>query len=325
MVYKDKKQHHCHQLRTGMSAKGESRNFRKNKDKGYRPGFLERLFDIFTCRHDLDEEESATPPVGFIQLFRFGSRTDKLLVIIGVLCGILGGMVYTFPSFIIGKIATVLIQYGPGDRELLTKGYPYVFLDLSFAVVVFVLNFFQNFLLKKACTNIITNLRIEFIKTLLRQDATWLDKQKFGVLNAELTENIDVIKDGIGEKIGMVIRGFSALIGCCIFSAWVDWKVLLIILPSAPISIIFMSFMGRLLNIAAKQQSPYSERAAAILQESVINVKTVQCCNGEGEIIDRYCKILKDGRCYGVMPYFWNGLFDAATYSTLYFFYAVAF
>ncbi|KAE9546765.1 hypothetical protein FO519_010023 [Halicephalobus sp. NKZ332] len=304
---------------------GENRNFEKSEDEDHRSRCFERLFNFITCKHDLDEEESATPPVGFVQLFRFGSRSDKLLVIIGVLCGILGGMVYTFPSFIIGKIATVLIEYGPGDRELLTKGYPYVILDLFFAVAVFILNFFQNFLLKKACTNIIANIRIEFIKALLRQDATWLDKQKFGVLNAELTENINVIKDGMGEKIGMVIRGISALIGCCIFSIIVDWKVFLIILPCVPISVMLMSFMGRLLNVAAKKQSPYSEKAAAVLQESLINVKTVQCCNGEKEMIDRYCRTLKSGRKYGVMPYFWNGLFDGATYLTIYIFYSVAF
>ena len=85
-------------------------------------------------------------------------------------------------------MATVLIEHGSGDSKLLTKGYPYVALDLVFAIGVFILTFFQNFLLKKACTNITANLRIEFIKALLRQDATWLDKQKFGALNAELTE-----------------------------------------------------------------------------------------------------------------------------------------
>ncbi|KAE9548088.1 hypothetical protein FO519_008699 [Halicephalobus sp. NKZ332] len=308
-----------------MSVKPDENRHSETNDEVYRPGFFERLLTIFTCRYDVNEERFTTAPVGFVDLFRFGSRTDKLFVIIGVICGILAGMVYTFPSFIVGKLATVLIQYSPGDIRLLTEGYPYVALDLIFAISVFVLTFFQNFLLKRACTNITTNLRIEFIKALLRQDATWLGKQKFGVLNAELTENIDVIKDGIGEKIGMVIRGFSALIGCCIFSAWVDWKIFLIILPSVPISVMLMSFMGRLLSISAKQQLPYSERAAAVLQESLINVKTVQCCNGEKEMIDRYCRTLKGGRKYGVMPYFWNGLFDGTTYSALYFFYGVSF
>ena len=97
-------------------------------------------------------------------------------------------MAYPFSSYISGQLATILIEHGPGDKKLLTNGYPYVVLDLAFAAGVFILTFFQNFLLKKACTNITAKLRIEFIKALLRQDATWLDKQKFGALNAELTE-----------------------------------------------------------------------------------------------------------------------------------------
>ncbi|KAE9546578.1 hypothetical protein FO519_010210 [Halicephalobus sp. NKZ332] len=278
-----------------------------------------------TFRCDMNNEPLIISPVSFIELFRFGSRADKLLVTIGITCGIIAGITSTSNSVIRGKLATILIHHNSGDSKLLTKGYPYVVLDLCFAVGIFVLALFQNFLLKKACTNIISNLRIEFIKALLRQDAAWLDKQKFGVLNAELTENIDIIKDGIGEKIGMVIRGVSAVTGCCIFGIFVNWKGLLVVFGAAPISVLLISFMGRLINIATKKQLPHSEKAAAVLQEGLINVKTVQCCNGEKEIIDHYCKALQDGRKHGIMSFFWNGLFNGSIFFVLYFFYAVSF
>ena len=137
--------------------------------------------------------------------------------------------------------------------------------------------------------------------------------------------NIDIIKDGIGEKVGTVIRGYSAVIGCCIFSVIFDWKAFLINVGAIPISILLMHFMERLVNITAKKQLPFSEKAATILQESLINVKTVQCCNGEEEMISRYCKYLKDGRKYVVKGFFWNGFFDGTTYFVLYTFYAVIF
>ncbi|KAE9551890.1 hypothetical protein FO519_004912 [Halicephalobus sp. NKZ332] len=303
----------------------DDRNCEEKEDESYQPGFLERWFNFLTCRCDVNEEEFTIAPVNFIELFRFGSRTDKLLVIIGVICGIISGMAYTFTSFIRGKLATVLIEYGPGDSKLLSHGYYYVVLGLVLSVGVFTLTFLQNFLLRKVCTNIIINVRIEFIKALLRQDANWLDKQKFGVLNAELTENIDVIKDGIGEKVGMVVRAFSAFAGCCIFSVLVDWKCLLIVSAVAPICVLLMSFMGRILNETAKKQLPFLEKAAAVLQESLINAKTVQCCNGEKEMVDRYCKTLKDGKKHGVMSFFWNGFFDGTTFFVLYLFYGISF
>ncbi|KAE9546988.1 hypothetical protein FO519_009800 [Halicephalobus sp. NKZ332] len=301
---------------------GHSRNA---ENRNYRPGLFTNWFNSFTCKCDVDDEPLTISPVSFIELFRFGSRTDKLLVIIGVICGIISGMSFTSNIVIRGRSAAVLLKYSSGDSKLLTEGYPYVALNLSFGVGVFILALFQNFLLKKACTNIVANLRIEFIRALLRQDAAWLDKQKLGVLNAELTENIDVVKDGIGEKMGMVIRGFSALIGCCIFDVFVNWRALLIIFGAAPISILLISFMGRLINITTRKQLPHSEKAAAILQESLINVKTVQCCNGEKEIIDHYCKALQDGRKYGIMSFFWNGLFNGSIFFVLYLFYAVTF
>ena len=123
----------------------------------------------------------------------------------------------------------------------------------------------------------------------------------------------------------MVIRGFAALAGCCIFCVLLDWKAFLIIFAGAPISVLLMSFMGRLVNITAKKQLPFSEKSAAILQEGLINVKTVQCCNGEEEMIDRYCNTLKDGRKYSVLSFIWNGFFDGLTYFILYVFYGITF
>ena len=86
-----------------------------------------------------------------------------------------------------------------------------------------------------------------------------------------------------------------------------------------------MSFMGRLVNTTVRKQLPFSKKAAAILQEGLINVKTVQCCNGEDEMIDRYCKISRDGSRYSVLSFIWNGFFDGTTFCTLYIFYAITF
>ncbi|KAE9546823.1 hypothetical protein FO519_009965 [Halicephalobus sp. NKZ332] len=298
---------------------------KKIEDKNDQPGLFTKWFNVLICRCGVNEEPLTTSPVSFIDLFRFGSRIDKLLIIFGVICGIISGMTHTFTSVISAKLATVLIKYGPGDSKLLTNGYSYITLGLVFSVGVFIIGFFQNFLFKKACANITTTLRVKFIKALLQQDATWLDKQKFGALNAELTENIDIIRDGIGEKVGIIIRGFAALVGCCIFSVLIDWRALLIVFAGAPISVILMSFMGRLVHTTTKKQLPYSEKAAAVLQESLMNAKTVQCCNGEKEMVDRYCKTLHDGRKYGVMSFFWNGFFDGTTFFVLYLFYGISF
>jgi ABC-type multidrug transport system fused ATPase/permease subunit len=222
-------------------------NFDDETESYLRPSKFERFFNFLFCRCDLNKETLEAPPVSFIDLFRFGSKNDKIAVTIAIICGTFAGALYNFPFFVGGKIATALILYGqePGNEKILSMGLPWVGVNLFLAFAVFILSYFQTYLLKRSCTNIITNLRIKFIESLLRQDAVWMDQQKFGVLNAQLTESIDVIRDGIGEKVALVVRGISSLVGCILFSIYIDWKSFLIVFGCAPISVFFMSFMAK--------------------------------------------------------------------------------
>jgi ABC-type multidrug transport system fused ATPase/permease subunit len=66
----------------------------------------------------------------------------------------------------------------------------YVTIDFSIGVVVVLLTFIQYFCLRLACRNIVATLRHKFIESVLRQEASWFDKQKFGAINSQLNEYV---------------------------------------------------------------------------------------------------------------------------------------
>lgn len=50
-----------------------------------------------------------------------------------------------------------------------------------------------------------------------------------------------------------------------------------------------------------------AEKAATILQEAIMNVRTLQSCNGQETMLKKYTKILKEGRTNRKMQYFYRG------------------
>lgn len=74
---------------------------------------------------------------------------------------------------------------------------------------------------------------------------------------------------------------------------------------------------------ASKKYIELAEEAGAVLQEAVMNVKTVQSCNGQFTLVEKYEEILKKGRIFGILQYFWNGLFDGIFFLVLYIFQAL--
>jgi ABC-type multidrug transport system fused ATPase/permease subunit len=113
------------------------------------------------------------------------------------------------------------------------------------------------------------------------------------------------IEDGIGDKIGLLIRGISMFITTFAIAFVVNWKISLVMLLIAPICCLNMSFMARLISRSSKKQLKSNETAGALLQEAVMNVKTVQSCNGQEEMVEKLEKQQNMYRIHGIMAYFW--------------------
>lgn len=57
--------------------------------------------------------------------------------------------------------------------------------------------------------------------------------------------NIEKIKDGIGDKIGIFFRGLSSFLSALIISFFINWKITLTICMLGPCCVFFMSTMAQ--------------------------------------------------------------------------------
>ncbi|KAI6196540.1 hypothetical protein M3Y94_01121600 [Aphelenchoides besseyi] len=287
---------------------------------------IEKWFNILLCRGDLAHESLDAAPVSFVELFKYGTRNDKVLVALGILFAVVTGCGQPFSNYLGGKMTTTLINGEHGDKaKLWHDGYQIVMINAIVGVTVVLITFIQYYCLRLACRNITNTLRSRFIRSVLRQDAAYFDCHKSGEINNQLNESINQIRDGIGDKIGMMIRGVSMLITTTVMSFLINWRMTMIMIATSPVCCIVMSFMARLISNATKKQMRSSERATAILHESIMNVKTIQSCNGQSEMVDKLKTELDSGRIHGVLSYFWNGFFDGLFFFFIYLFFALGF
>ena len=63
-------------------------------------------------------------------------------------------------------------------------------------------------------------------------------------------------------------------------------------------------------------------KADAVVEESVMNVKTVAACNGQEAMIRKYNSALMSGRKWALEIYAFSGLFDGLFYLAMYIFFA---
>ena len=127
-----------------------------------------------------------------------------------------------------------------------------------------------------------------------------------------------LVEDALGSKVGLILRCWALFISSLLAAFLIDWRMALLLSPVAPFATLSMSYMGKLVSRAAAENSRLTERSGAILQESVLNVRTVQSCNGQSTMVRRYGEALQRGRWPAVMEHVWTGLFEGLFIFVLY-------
>jgi len=85
-------------------------------------------------------------------------------------------------------------------------------------------------------SNRITNrIRIEFFKSILRQDVGYFDTHSAAELNTRLFDDVKKISNGIGDKVGVAVQAMIQFIGGIIIGFIYGWKMALVILATTPV------------------------------------------------------------------------------------------
>ncbi|CAP21602.2 Protein CBR-PGP-12 [Caenorhabditis briggsae] len=219
----------------------------------YEPSHLEKFINYMLCRGDLAKRELSVKPVTLLGLFRFAERRDHIILLIGILLSFLSGVAQPGLGVIAGGMTNTLIVYNVTSPQFLDSALMNVYLFGGIGVVVLIINFIQvsysnqiiYMCFQNVCIRIVTKLREEYIKSILRQNAGWFDKNHSGTLTTKLHDNMERIHEGIGDKLGVLIRGIVMFGTGIVISLFYEWRLALMMMGIGPLCCICMSLMSR--------------------------------------------------------------------------------
>ncbi|VDO73812.1 unnamed protein product [Haemonchus placei] len=320
---------------------------RKEKEKTASRNITTLILDILLCRGDVETERTAeSEPISVKQLFRFATTRDMCFITIGTVCALIGGAIQPFVLILGGFITTLYLE--PSEKVGNQQFWDDVMVLINWlgiaGVLALITSFVQSFFLHRGSLNVVISLRRQYLSAVLRQDATWFDQNTSGVIISQLNDNIARIQDGMGDKMGLLIRGFSMFSSSIIACGIINWQITVISITMGPIAAMTMAMLGKvnsaslgkamkLLSDAAsiaeesvmnvnsaslgKAMKLLSD-AASIAEESVMNVKTVQSCNGQKHMVKKYQSALRRALPYSIRNHFWMGFFEGLSFFQIY-------
>ncbi|KAF8790548.1 ATP-dependent translocase ABCB1 like protein [Argiope bruennichi] len=197
----------------------------------------------------------------------------------------------------------------------------YVYIGIG----VFVASIIQILSWMMACERQVYIMRQEFFYQVLRLEIAWFDKHQSGELTTRLNDDLERVREGIGDKFSMVIQYGSTFLAGFIVGFIKGWQLTLVIMSMTPLLTLSSAFLGKIVSTSsAREQKKYAV-AGGIAEEVLSSIRTVTMFNGQDREIKRYKSALNEGLQVALRKYVYVAFAFGFTFLVLYGSYALAF
>ncbi|NXB51636.1 MDR1 protein, partial [Leucopsar rothschildi] len=241
--------------------------------------------------------------------FRYADGVDVLLMIVGLVAAAANGTGMPLMIIIFGEMTNSFVLSGiqsngkkfklnfstycsscPSDPSVDIEGemtkFAYYYVAIGFAVLI--LSIIQVWTFMVTATRQTARIRQKFFFAVLHQEMAWFDTTQIGTLNTRLTDDINSIREGIGDKISIFLQFFSTFVSGLIIGLIYGWKLALVVLSVSPLLAASAAFWSTLMaSLTAKELSAYA-KAGAVAEEILTAIRTVVAFNGQQKALEKY-------------------------------------
>ncbi|NXK27152.1 MDR1 protein, partial [Arenaria interpres] len=250
--------------------------------------------------------------------FRYADWVDVLLMVVGLIAAVANGTGLPLMIIVFGEMTNSFVLSGvksnvsedisvnssscpsiPGiDIEAEMTKFAYYYVGIGCAVLI--LSTIQVWTFLIAATRQTARIRQKFFFAVLHQEMAWFDTTQIGTLNTRLTDDINTIHEGIGDKICIFVQFFATFLAGIIIGFIHGWKLTLVILSVSPLLAASAAVWSTLLaSLTAKELSAYA-KAGAVAEEILTAIRTVVAFNGQQKALAKYDANLEMARSVGV-------------------------
>nr|XP_005314810.3 ATP-dependent translocase ABCB1-like [Chrysemys picta bellii] len=224
-------------------------------------------------------------------------------MIIGLIAAVANGTVHPLIIIVTGEMTNRFVMIGqavnmssvnlsavmnsnstcpaiPGlDIEAEMSRFAYYYVGISFAVMI--LSTIQVWTFLTSAARQTARIRQKFFFAILHQEMAWFDTSQIGMLNTRLTQDINTIHEGIGDKFCIFVQFFFTFLTGIVIGFVYGWKLTLVILSVSPL-LSAAATVGSifLASFTTKELTAYA-RAGTVAEEMLTAVRTVVTFNGQ--------------------------------------------
>ncbi|KAL8996349.1 MAG: hypothetical protein Q9169_004115 [Polycauliona sp. 2 TL-2023] len=210
------------------------------------------------------------------------AKLDVFYLVFGVLAAMAAGVPFPLLGILFGELVDELNTASCANSQHQDVGNLQASVNQKVILIVYVsiANFFAIYI-HTGCFSLfgerlVRRMRENYFRGLLRQEIAFFDHLPAGDVASCLTSDIETIRSGTSEKVGIVISSFSYLVGAYIVSFTRDAKLAAMLLSLIPAYVLMAAIGSKFVGKYTSRVSAHIGAATATASECLSNVALVQ-------------------------------------------------
>ncbi|CAB4426285.1 unnamed protein product [Rhizophagus irregularis] len=151
-------------------------------------------------------------------------------------------------------------------------------------------------------------IREQYLRAVLRQDIAYFDKLGAGEVTTRITNDTNLIQDGISEKVSMAFTFLVQFFASFTIAFIINWKMTLVIFVEFPLIMLNGGIFNRLIVNYKLKVLDYYSKSSTIAEESISTIRTTVAFSQQKNVSKLYDSKLEDAKSSGVKSNTFNSL-----------------
>lgn len=137
------------------------------------------------------------------------------------------------------------------------------------------------YMMRRLGEGVVANLRTEVWEHMLHLRLTYYDANESGETMSRITQDTNVVKEFVMEKLVSFVSGLFAILGAIVVLLWIDWKMTLLLLIAVPLTIFVTYPLGEKMYAISKANQDELAGFGGRLGRILTNIRLVKASQTE--------------------------------------------
>ncbi|KAL8871905.1 MAG: hypothetical protein Q9174_002365 [Haloplaca sp. 1 TL-2023] len=234
------------------------------------------------------------------------TRLDFFYLVVGTLAALAAGVPFPLLGILFGELVDELNTASCANSQDRPTGSLQASVNQKVILIVYVsiANFFAIYI-HTGCWSLfgerlVRRLREDYLQGLLRQEVAFFENLPAGDVASALTSDVELVRTGTSEKVGIVISSFSYLLGAYVVAFIKDVKLAAMLVCLVPAYMAMAMIGGKYVGKYTNGVSRHIGAATSIVSECLSNVALVQAFGASGRLENKLTSKLQKARKNGL-------------------------